>query len=465
MASSIQNAVAGSKSIRRGDTLVLAVSGGADSVALLLLLRIASRTLHLRLTVAHLNHGIRGAEADRDAAFVRRLCRRLRVRCITGRADVPRLARDTGISVEMAARDARYRFLSNVARAIHADAIVTAHNADDQAETVLLRLARGTSLHGLAGIPETGEHGGVRVVRPLLGTTRSEIVSFLKRRRQAWREDRSNRDPTYLRNFVRHEILPRMEEHINPRVREAIRRTADIVREEDAWLTSLASAYLKSCAGDDGSLSIPALRCLHVAGVRRVLRLWLGGLGIPAGKIDYAVVDRIASMFMKKHSLAITRSLTVVSDSKRLIALHRNTGDEVTFRAARLPVPGTVVPAGATFSVKTSVKRGIIKDRTAEIGILPARASLNGDAIRRRSLRVRPWQTGDRIRPLGLAGSRKLQDVFVDAKLPADRRRAWPVLVCGSEIVWVPGYRVARGWEVQESTRRTIQVVVEDVRR
>ena len=222
--------------IRRGQHVLVAVSGGADSVAMLLALDELKRLLGIRLTVAHLNHHIRGNEAKKDAEFVRKLAAGLKIPFVGGDADVPRLAKSRGLSIEMAAREARYEFLADAARKKGADVIATAHTADDQAETVLLKLCRGAGSRGLSGIPRETTINGVRVVRPLLDVTRVEIESFLRRKKQAWREDRTNRDTAYLRNRVRHELLPMLESKLNPGIREALLRTADILREEDDLL-------------------------------------------------------------------------------------------------------------------------------------------------------------------------------------------------------------------------------------
>jgi tRNA(Ile)-lysidine synthase len=364
----------------------------------------------------------------------------------------------------MAARHARYRFLSRTARVVRADAIATAHTADDQAETVLLRLTRGAGTQGLAGIPWVGEQHGVRIVRPMLGVTRAEVVAFLRRSNMEWREDETKCDTFCRRNLVRAEVIPLIEKRINPRVRDALRRTADIVRAEDDWMQALARTALARWRLPDRSLDAAGLRRMPVAAARRVVRLWLTDAGVPVEHVDYSLVERVIELARTGGSIPVGPDLRVASRKKRIIAERITPATEHAFSPSKLRTPGVTMPPGAGFRITAALAPGVIKDRAARVGVLPARASLNGDVLGRRSLSVRAWRAGDRILPMGMQGSRKLQDVFVDAKFPPSRRRSWPLVLCGREVVWVPGYRVARGWEVLPGTRRIIRLIVEELR-
>jgi tRNA(Ile)-lysidine synthase len=216
---------------------IAAVSGGSDSVALLVLLRELHERGELILDcAAHLNHQIRGEAAAADEAFCRQLCERLNVEFVRGQADVPVLAARERVSIEVAARRARHAFLNNVLRERHADVVATAHTEDDQAETVLLRIVRGAGRRGLAGIRPRRGH----LVRPLLGVSREELRAELAARGQEWREDATNLDLSNPRNRVRAELLPYLATHFNPSVKRALARLADVVGEEDAWLDAIA---------------------------------------------------------------------------------------------------------------------------------------------------------------------------------------------------------------------------------
>ncbi len=222
--------------LRRGETVVVAVSGGPDSMALLdLLVRLRSEW-QLTLHVAHMNHGLRGASADADEAFVRNACHRWKLVCTVARVSVSAVAEERDLSEETAARQARYEFLEATARRMRAGAIAVGHTRDDQAETVLMRLLRGAGTEGLCGIRPVRVLGGFRLVRPLLGVWRREIERYLRLRRRSWREDASNRDEKYLRNRIRHALLPVLEREYQPKIREILSQTAECLQADYAFI-------------------------------------------------------------------------------------------------------------------------------------------------------------------------------------------------------------------------------------
>ncbi|MBU1692361.1 MAG: tRNA lysidine(34) synthetase TilS, partial [Verrucomicrobia bacterium] len=281
-----------------GAHLLLAVSGGADSTAMAVALAALQKRYRLKLTLAHLHHGLRGADADGDARFVRRLARNVKADVVMGKADVRRRARRGGVSLEMAAREARYDFLDRAARRVGAGYIATAHTADDQAETVLLRLTRGAGPQGLAGIPYRAERRGLVIIRPLLDVTRRQVEAFLRRQGVAWREDATNRDPAFLRNRVRHEVLPVLARQLNPRVREALCRLAVIAGEENRWMEQEAGRLLDGCRGEGSRLMLKEseLGSSPVPLVRRALRRWLAEIGVPSEALDFEAVERVRAL-------------------------------------------------------------------------------------------------------------------------------------------------------------------------
>lgn len=214
-------------------SVVVAISGGADSVALLRAMHALKTGGEGRLSAAHLNHGLRGPEADADQAFVADLCAKLGVPCHMGRADVEKLAAERGDGLEAAAREARYRFLTRAAAEAGARFLVTAHTADDRAETILHRILRGTGIAGLAGIARTRflPEAGLTLIRPLLGIRRAELIAYLDELGQPFRHDPSNRDPRFTRNRIRHDLLPMLAEGFNPGVVEALLRLGTLAGE------------------------------------------------------------------------------------------------------------------------------------------------------------------------------------------------------------------------------------------
>jgi len=257
--------------VEPGQRVVVAVSGGADSVALLLALRGAAARLRIDVEGAHFHHGLRGADADADAAFVRELCDRLEIPLHLGRPERP----IRGPGLEAAARRARYAFLAGAAERCSAVRIATAHTADDQAETVLMRLLRGSGADGLKGIRL--RRG--RIIRPLLECPRADVLDFLAASDEPFREDASNADRRFLRNRVRHEVLPVLAA-INPRVRAALARTAAVAQAEANYLERAARHALAGAGTvDEEGLSVAALRHLPEPLQARVVRRWLAGAG------------------------------------------------------------------------------------------------------------------------------------------------------------------------------------------
>ena len=449
----------------RGQRILVGVSGGADSVALLAVLRDLALAWKLNLTVAHLNHGIRGPAAAADAAFVAGLARRWQLQFIGGRVNVPVQARRRGISLEMAGRKARYDFFAKAARAYDCDVVATAHTADDQAETILLNLVRGAGPAGLAGIPYIGRYGALKVVRPLRDLNRKSIEQFLKKRQLVWRHDATNADPAFLRNRVRHEVLPLLEDRLNPGIRPALLRASDILASENEWLNGLAADILEQCRAPvtGQALAADRLNGYPVAARRRVLRHWLTMCGLAPEALNFEAIERLDNLVTdQRGGRAVTLSGGwLVRRARDVLTLSQRANQSVRAFAVNLIVPGKIRLPGQDCWIRVSIGPGIVKECPATIGALPARASLSLRVWRKRRLRARTWKPGDRMRPLGMQGTKKLQDIFSDGKVSLALRHKLPVIECAGEIVWLPGFRIAQGWEVRPDERQALQVSVE----
>jgi tRNA(Ile)-lysidine synthase len=409
-----------------GATVVVAVSGGADSVALL-------RALHamdLPLTVAHLNHQLRGEASDADEAFVRGLASELGLPVAVQSADVHALAESESLSIEMAARRARHAFFAEFGDA----AIALAHHADDQVETFLLRMARGAGTEGLCGMPYVQQLDSMRLIRPLLDLHRFDILAWLREGGYAWREDATNSDETFLRNRVRHSILPMLERELNPNIRETILRSMDVLREEDAWMNGMVA--------DTG---MDAMTTLPKAAQRRVLRAWLFEQG--AADADYDRVEKLLELMNKGNGSTVFD----LNDRQRVVVEYGRPRMEERNNPA----------AGPIWTLHVDPGQGWKKDHGKGPGMLPAEASFNAEKVGDSPLEVRAAGPGDRIEPLGMKGSRKLQDILTDLKVPKAQRTRIPVVVCRDTIIWVPGYRIARDWEVGNQHEKSIHVRIE----
>ena len=425
-----------------GGRVLAAVSGGSDSVSLLWILRELQDAGAVALTgVAHLNHQLR-AHADRDEEFCRALAGRLAVPLVVGRVDVAALARAGRCSIEVAARRARYAFLDEVRVATSSDHVAVAHTRDDQAETVLMRLVRGAGTRGLRGVlPARGA-----VVRPLLDCGRDELRQFLAARSQTWVEDETNADLSHPRNRIRHELLPLLAARYRPSVDRVLARTADVAAHDDALLERLAGhalAPLLTRAATTLQLDAAGLRALPLALRRRAARqvLVLAGARRPPGHAD---IERLLDVCSTTGPAACQcTGLRVERFSVDAVLLRR----DGALRAAAvlleqvLPVPGSAALA----QLGPGCRVDAVGPITREGGSGPSlyRVAVRADAVAL-PLLVRGRRPGDRIRPVGLGGTKTLQDLMVDRKVPRAERHCTPVVAdANGEIVWVVGHAVA----------------------
>jgi tRNA(Ile)-lysidine synthase len=422
-----------------GARILVACSGGRDSVALLHLLCRFPASWKVAVEVGHVHHGLRKT-ADSDVAFVEDLCRTLGVPL-----HVERVSGLSGPGLEARSRDARYTALRRMAQTAGAAFVATGHTMDDQAETVLMRLLRGTGTGALAGIaPRRPLGGGVEVVRPLLWTRREHLEKFLLDAGVPWREDETNQDLRIARNRVRHRLLPALAEE-NPRMVETLAHMAEIVREEEAVWAERTQAALAGVARADGTawrLSLSRFRDLPVAVQRRLLREVTGRLG-NEDAVSFVQLEEVRRQALRGRTGSETTlpgGVRARRTSEELIIGSFSVSEPAAVEIA-LPVPGRVLSADLGLLVETSLgPAGACPQPRGEweIDLDPAVAA-GGLVLRNR----RP---GDRLGSTGSRGGRKVQDLLTDAKLPRwDRDRVGIVATATGEILWIVGHRVARG--------------------
>ena len=423
--------------------MVIAVSGGADSVCLLDVLRRLAADCGLALHIAHFHHGLRGAAADADARFVAGLADAWQLPCTLGSGAVDLVARQRGRSLEAAAHDARWRFLERLSGQIGATAIATGHTRDDQSETVLLHLLRGSGLAGLAGLPA---RRGI-VVRPLLAVGHADTLAWCQAHDLTWREDASNAEPWCARNRMRLEVLPFLR-HYNPALDAALARTADALQADlrylDQEVTAAWQTLRRPTVVGEQRIDLAGYRALPEALRRRVLLRWLGE---HTEATHVAAADALLISGRTGATITLPGRYRLVRDYRE--AVLTDAEQRAAPRAITLAVPGRTEATAWGWRVLATLLPGPIAPTGGGWAI-----DLDAEAIRL-PLVLRPRLPGDRIVLHGVAGPKKVQDVFVDAKVPQRQRDRVGILTSARGIVWLVGMRVA-AWAGATPRSRTV---------
>lgn len=432
--------------LRPGDTVLVAVSGGADSMVLLDVLRRLAAGEAWTLHVAHFNHQLRGRASRADEALVRRTARRLGLPCRVGRGNVRTLARQRGLSVEMAARELRHAFLAAAARAAGAEKIALAHHADDQVETFFLRALRGSGSDGLAGMrwkaPSPADPTR-QLIRPLLAETRASVRAYARAAGVAFREDLSNRRAETVRNVLRRRVVPVLR-RLQPALAVTVPRLMSGLADEADFLLGLARQWL--------ARRRPAFGRLHPALQRRVLQLQLRALGVEP---EFDLIERLRT--------APDRPVTAPGGG----VVRRTSSGEVRLEPPAAPAfaggelrldlgagAGAAEFAGVRFHWRLRPRR---PGRPPRLPSRPGREWLDADRVGA-SVVLRHWRPGDRFQPLGLPAPTKLQDLFTNAKVPrAERHRRIVAARADGLVFWVEGFRPGEAVRVMPATRRVLE--------
>lgn len=441
-----------------GSAVLVAVSGGADSVAVIHVLDDLKDSLGLSLSIAHLNHSLRGSESDEDAAFVEALAGDLGLECVSEVTDVRGLASAERRSLEDAGHQARRRFLMRVALRLGCDCIATGHHADDQAETVLIRLIRGGGAGGLAGIRPVSSDG---FVRPLIHCRRHEIRRYLDDRGIPYREDSSNLDVSFLRNRIRHELIPTLQRNYNPSIVDLLCRTSLNMAEIEDRLSALGERALEGATveatADRMSLDSGALRAYDKVIWRYAFQRAYKALAGDARALSHAHLQALVE-------IVESRPTGTVLHLPGGIRAERGYGEMQIYRhfprqepayfesEVRLPGLTSLRGLGGTLETELTNRAGLppdlrTTDSTVEFFDLKAISP---------PLTVRTRRSGDRIRPFGFRGTKKLKDLLIDLKVPSVNRDRLPVLTDSSGLLWVAGVRRSDRARITPETTRVL---------
>jgi tRNA(Ile)-lysidine synthase len=467
---SVRETIARFDMIHSGESVLLGVSGGPDSLALLHLIKELAPEFYLKLGVAHLNHGLR-KEADAEAVFVTSICREMGVTCHVVKEDVNRHRRRHKVSAEEAGRQVRYTFYRSVAAQHGYDKIALGHHAGDNAELVLMFLLRGSGSGGFSGIPPVRDG---MIIRPLIRLSRRDITDYLEAAEVRYMTDRSNQDNRHLRNRIRNDLIPLLQQSYNPRIIPALNRSADILRDEDHWMAAMTDSHFSEALVSFGKgecrLSVERMTSLPVGARRRVIRKAVAEVKGDLRRISFDHVEavlRLIESHRPQHAVALPDGLSF-----------RKSGDSLSLSETRRQADGRPAAFGrirrATYHYRVNRPQSplhapVIVDLD-EIGWRMTFAVVESGAVGTVHktgqtvaffdmdslvfpLELRNVQPGDRFTPYGCQGAQKVKKYFVDHKVSLGLRWECPVLISNGRIAWLAGHQIADACKVTPDTR------------
>jgi tRNA(Ile)-lysidine synthase len=451
------------------DSVVIGVSGGPDSVALLYALFLIAPRYFLKLGVAHLNHCLRQNDSDKDAQFVEVLSKKYDLPCYTHKEDVQKYRIENKLSLEEAARRVRYAFLNNVADTMQYNKIAVGHHSDDNAELILMNLFRGSGTQGLSGIPPVR---GRKIIRPLIKLNRSEIMDFLIQNKLEYISDASNTDTKYFRNRVRHDLIPLLKTTYNPKISETLNRLSSIIRSEEEWIDNVVHPFFDKTVLDVQEnyiiLSVSILNQYHPALQRRIIRMTIEKIKGDLRRIRFVHINSVIGLLGKSSAygkadlpdrIRIQRdqnALYVFNDKSLLRDISKKINHSETFTfeyQVEKPDSVRIREIGATIKF-TEMRIEKVSDyrNTGQHISFFDKDSLSFPMV------IRNFRPGDTFEPLGAGGTQKLKKFFIDKKVPRGERIRCPLLLSRGKIIWVVGHRIDESVKVMPSTRNVLKV-------
>ncbi|MBI4549982.1 MAG: tRNA lysidine(34) synthetase TilS [Candidatus Omnitrophica bacterium] len=445
--------------LTKGDSVLVAVSGGPDSIALFDLLYRIRVDWHLDLHIAHLNHSLRGEASDKDQQFAEKFARDLKFPIVCKKVDVGQFARDRRMSIEEAARECRLQFFQEEARRLGLRKVALGHHRDDQAETVLLRILRGTGLRGLGAMKPVSDWNGLILIRPLIELEKKDLNDYVRDRKLTFCVDLSNQDPRFMRNRIRQRLIPDLERYYNPRIKNALANLAETVSLDLAFIEELmAKQYPKVIKKKkEGLLILKKKKFLQQPEALRfrVLQKAVRDLE-PESELDYFHWDefrRALEQSAGRYEIHLPNDVSVALERKEIILKKHAAGEAPPFEyQLRLGDRVVVRELGLEFVAEAFEQRVYKvdrKDRTSGIFDLE---KIHFPLV------IRNRREGDVFRPLGLHYPKKLKDFFIARKVPSYEKDRVPLFVSGNEIFWVYGIEISDPCKVTHKTRRFLKL-------
>ncbi|MDK2811100.1 MAG: tRNA(Ile)-lysidine synthase [Petroclostridium sp.] len=446
---------------QNGDKIVVGVSGGPDSVCLLHVLNLLKDEYQIKLYAAHLNHQLRGQAAEQDAAYVKELCEKLQVPVYIKSVDIRQLSKERAISEEVAGREERYAFFFKIARQVGARKIAVAQNMNDQAETVLMRFIRGTGLEGLSGIKPVREDG---VVRPLLETDREAIEQYCQENGLNPRLDETNLKSIYTRNKIRLDLIPYIIKEHNSGFIQTAAKTAELIREDNDFIKDFVNNMIeKQLRADSKGIYIPVTFLLnqHLAIQRRVIRKAIDILKGNTANIEYKHIEEIVQMVNGKNTgknigkaLDLPEGLRMEIVYNDVYLFRKGDSDKKNnsfYYPLKLDQQIFIKEINMTVTAYVSAKENL---KNIELNDFTKAFDYN---VINEEIYIRNRLPGDKFTPLGMDGTKKLKDFFIDLKVPRNKRDKVPIVATDKDILWVVGYRIN---DKYKCTNKTADVLI-----
>lgn len=437
--------------LSNGETVLVGVSGGPDSVCLLHILKELSSEFNLTLFAAHVNHCIRAEESDKDEAFVKKLCSDWKIPCISTKIDIPSKSKEIKRGIEETARILRYEFLNTTAKNIGAGKIAVGHNADDRAETLLMNIIRGCGIDGLGSIkPINGN-----IIRPLIDAKRSEIEEYISLKKLPFRIDESNSDTTYSRNKIRHELIPYLKENFNPLIIDSFRRLADISTDTQDFISfAVDNARLKVIRNN--GLDLSQIKDLPQALAMSLIRQLI--LDIRGNLIDIEY-ETILNILSSENDIVITLPggdwFVHIKDNLLSLKPAKPKILEIEYNY-KLEIPGEVfIP-----ETKVTFSASILLEKPINIKLDSNTTYFDLDQVNL-PLTIRNFKPGDKMSLFGMSGHKKLHDIFIDEKIPNEKRGIIPILCDANKILWIVGIKRSNAGIVGENCKSVIKISIQ----
>jgi tRNA(Ile)-lysidine synthase len=440
--------------IEKGDKVLVAFSGGADSVFLLYFVLKFQKRLGIELSAFHLNHKLRGKSADEEERFCADFCKKNKVEFHSVSRDIKTIARKKKISVEEAGREIRYAELLKVAEKCKADKIATAHNASDNVETILLNFVKGTGIKGLGGIPVRRKN----IIRPILCLNSDEIREYLRVNKISYKVDKSNLDNDYQRNFLRNEIIPKLKKRLNPRVEEKINNTAAILKDFNSFIENQIKQLTRNAVWFDGKELKINLR--KSSGIHFSIRSIFLKSVVEENfniELDSENIQSLSDLVDSQTGSMIQLKEQVVAFKERdLLILSRASKRSNQRVDKKIEVGQKLEIDGQLISIEETTKKNVKLNNNKSIEFI------SGDRLKN-VFEIRKWKAGDKFKPIGMKGTKNISDFLSDEKVPSENKKGNLVLTNSGKIVWVIGLRIDERFKVTPKTQRIIKLTYDQV--